>query len=176
VAEVAASYALFGLQTWQACFHSMKATQSVALEQGAAGWETIQSLFSAVRLLGGGIELAYGLQAVYAIIAAAAVIWVWRSRAGLDLKSAALVTASVMVTPYVLDYDLIVLALPIAWLSARGLRDGFLRWEKITLLAVWLLPLLSRELAQFLHIPVAPLVMAILLLVILRRTRLEKSV
>jgi alpha-1,2-mannosyltransferase len=165
----AASYALFGIRTWQAFFGSLKLTRTVVLEQGPTGWEKIQSIFSAVRMSGGSIELAYGIQAVYGALAAGAVIWLWRSRAAQDLKSAALVTASLMVTPYVLDYDLIVLALPIAGLSARGLRHGFLPWEKITLFAVWLLPLLSRALAQYLHIPVAPLVMAMLLLVILRR-------
>lgn len=174
IAAVATSYALFGLETWQAFFKSLKLTRTVVLEQGSTGWERIQSTFSAVRLLGGSIDLAYIMQAIYAGLATAAVIWIWRSRATLDLKSAALVTACLMITPYVLDYDLMVLALPIAWLAAHGLRQGFLPWEKITLLAVWLLPLLSRTLA-YLHLPVAPLVIAALLLIILRRTREDRS-
>lgn len=173
LAMTVASCALFGPETWQAFFDSAKLTQGVVLEQGSAGWERIQSLFSAVRLLGGSIGLAYTLQAIYAAAAAAAVIWIWRSRAGMALKSAALVTATMMITPYFFDYDLVILALPIAWMAATGLRDGFLPWEKTTLLAVWLLPLLSRALAQYLHTPIAPLMVAALLLAILRRARTD---
>jgi hypothetical protein len=175
LAATTTSYVLFGRTTWQAFFDSLKITRSIVLEQGDTGWERIQSVFSAVRMLGGNIELAYALQAVYGIIAAVAIIWIWRSRAGMELKSAALVTASLMVTPYLLDYDLIVLALPVAWLAALGLRSGFLRWEKITLLAVWLLPLLSRTLGKFLHIPIAPLVMTSLLLIILSRASTRRN-
>ena len=173
--SVAASCALFGIEVWHAFFKSMKSTQMVALEQGATGWERIQSLFSAVRMLGGSIELAYILQGVYSLIAVAAVIWVWRSRASLGIKSAALVTASMMFTPYILDYDLTALALPIAWLAAAGLRDGFMRWEKIILLTAWLLPLFSRMTGQFLHVPLSPAVIALLLFIILRRAQTEAS-
>jgi hypothetical protein len=169
LAATAASYALFGMGTWQAFFDSLQLTRGAVLEQGSAGWEKIQSLFSAVRMLGGSPELAYAAQTLYAIVAAAATLWVWRSRAGLDIKSATLVTASMMVTPYMFDYDLIVLALPVAWLAALGLRRGFLDWEKTTLLAAGLLPLLSRAMGQYLHIPIEPLVIAALLLIILRR-------
>ncbi|TAL31704.1 MAG: DUF2029 domain-containing protein [Alphaproteobacteria bacterium] len=165
----ALSCILFGVETWQAFFGSFQQTREVVLEAGSTGWEKIQSIFSAVRMLGGGVELAYAAQGIFALAAAGVVIWTWRSKAGMELKSAALVTASLMVTPYVLDYDLVLLALPVAWIAALGLRSGFLPWEKITLLAVFVLPLLSRMLGQYLHIPVAPLVMAGLLWVVVRR-------
>lgn len=167
----ALSCILFGVETWQAFIDSFGLTRTVVLEAGSTGWEKIQSIFSAVRMLGGGVELAYAAQGIFALAAAGAVIWTWRSKAGMELKSAALVTASLMVTPYVLDYDLVLLALPVAWIAALGLKNGFLPWEKITLFAVFVLPLLSRMLGQYLHIPVAPLVMAGLLWVVVRRVR-----
>jgi hypothetical protein len=80
-----------------------------------------------------------------------------------------------MSTPYVFDYDLTILALPIAWLAAKGIREGFLRWEKTILLAAWLLPLLSRTVGKYLHVPPAPLVMALLLAMILRRAATRVS-
>jgi alpha-1,2-mannosyltransferase len=166
---VAASYLLFGMETWQAFVDSFKLTRGIILEQGNTGWEKIQSIFSAVRMLGGSIELAYVAQAIFALAAAAVVISAWRRKPGIELMGAVLVTASLMVTPYVLDYDLVLLALPIAWLAALGLRNGFLPWEKFTLLTVFLLPLLSRMMGQYLHLPVAPLVMAALLWIVMRR-------
>ncbi|MEZ0225708.1 MAG: glycosyltransferase family 87 protein [Alphaproteobacteria bacterium] len=171
----ALSCILFGVETWQAFIDSFGLTRTVVLEAGSTGWEKIQSIFSAVRLLGGGVELAYAAQGIFALVAAGAVIWVWRSKAGMELKSAALVTASLMVTPYVLDYDLVLLALPVAWIAALGLRSGFLPWEKITLFSVFVLPLLSRMLGQYLHIPVAPLVMVGLLWVVVRRVNIKAA-
>jgi alpha-1,2-mannosyltransferase len=169
IATAALSAALFGVETWQMFFRSLKITQGFILEEGATGWWKIQSIFSAVRMFGASVELAYAVQAGFAVLAAAAVIWAWRRPAPMALKAAALSAATLMVTPYVLDYDLIVLALPIAWMAAAGLRGGFLPWEKFILFLAWLLPLLARMLGQFLHLPVAPLVMALLLWIVLRR-------
>jgi hypothetical protein len=74
-------------------------------------------------------------------------------------------------TPYVLDYDLVCIALPIAWVTARAQKTGWLAWEKIVLLAVYLLPLLSRFLAEWVDLPTAPFVLFALLVAVLRRVR-----
>ncbi len=163
------SWLVFGPETWRAFVSSASLTRHVVLEQGGTGWPKIQSIFSAVRMLGGNVTIAYAAQALFALAAAAAVIWTWWQPAGADIKAAILVVATVMATPYVLDYDLVILALPIAWLTAIGLREGFRRWEKVTLLAVWLLPLLSRLIGMALGIPVAPFLLAWFLVLILRR-------
>ena len=122
IVMVSVSWALLGSETWYAFIASLAHTKGFLLEQGAPGWAKLQSTFAAVRLLGGSIATAYAAQALVAALATAAVVWAWRQPVELALKSAALVTATVMVTPFVLDYDLIVLALPIAWMSAAALR------------------------------------------------------
>src|ERR1035441_9686259 len=53
----------FGAEVWPAFLASTKFTRTVVLEQGGTGWFKIQSVFSWVRLWGGGIALAYALQA-----------------------------------------------------------------------------------------------------------------
>ncbi|MDB5736863.1 MAG: hypothetical protein JWO65_531, partial [Sphingomonas bacterium] len=58
-----------------------------------------------------------------------------------------------------LDYDLAALAIPLAWLFGEGLRRGFLPWEKAALVAGYLLPLVARDLALDLGVPIAPLVL-----------------
>ena len=73
----------------------------------------------------------------------------------MPLKRAALATGTLLVTPYVIDYDLTLLALPIAWLAVEGVRTQFLNWEKIALFAVCLLPIVSREIGA-LGLPIAP--------------------
>jgi hypothetical protein len=119
-------------------------------------------------MLGGAIETAYTVQVGAAVAATLAVLWIWHHPVSMGLKGAALVTATLLVTPYVLDYDLILLALPIAWLSMEGLRTGFLGWEKTALLIVALLPFVSRGIGSA-GIPVAPIVLLLLLGLIVRR-------
>jgi alpha-1,2-mannosyltransferase len=125
--------------------------------------------------LGGGIEVAWTAQALFALLAAGTVMWTWRKCPAMDLRSAALVTGIAMTTPYIFDYDLTLLALPIAWLGARGIREGFLPWEKMVLCSAWLLPILSRPMGKYLHLPLAPLAIALLLGAVLRRAAIRSE-
>jgi hypothetical protein len=74
----------------------------------------------------------------------------------------------------VLDYDLMLLALPLAWLTVEGLRTGFLNWEKITLFGVWFLPLVSREIGTI-GLPIGPVVLLLLLSMIVRRSMVGQT-
>ena len=74
-----------------------------------------------------------------------------------------------LVTPYLIDYDLVLLALPIAWLSWEAMNLAFLPWEKSILFLVWLFPLFARMLSLLAHVPLTPLVLALLMVAIVRR-------
>ena len=90
------------------------------LEQGDTGWYKIQSVFSWVRMWGGGIALAYAAQIALALGVAAALVWLWRAPAAYPLKAAGALPRSLLATPYSLDYDLMLLAPAIAFLAADG--------------------------------------------------------
>jgi 1,4-dihydroxy-2-naphthoate octaprenyltransferase len=45
------------------------------------------------------------------------------------LKAAALATGAVLITPYLFMYDMMVLAVPVAFLVRIGLASGFRRYE-----------------------------------------------
>lgn len=166
----ALSLAMFGEQTWQAFFASVSFTRHVVLEQGGSGFEKLQSAFAAARLWGFSIATSYAFQAAVSLMTAIAVIWIWRRTAKFELQAAALATGILLMTPYMMDYDLVVLALPIAWLALEGRRSGFLPWEKSLLTLAWFLPLFARTLAGKAMIPIAPLVMMLLLAAIARRS------
>ena len=171
---VLGTLAVFGVDAWAGFFAGMPMASQV-LEQGLVGWEKMQSTFAAVRLLGGDVTTAYAVQAVVSVLAAAAVIHAWRAPVGLNIKAAVLVTGGLLATPFVLDYDLVLLALPITWITLDGLRTGFLGGEKFVLLLVWLLPLISRLVAAAAPLPPAPLVIAALLLLGLLRIQVGQS-
>ena len=108
-------------------------------------------------------------QGIAAIAAAAAAAWVWRQPAGVPVRGAALVTATLLATPFYFDYDLVLLALPIAWLGWDGYRGGYLSWEKSLLAFAWIWPLIARQSAQLLGVSLTPVVLAGLLALSVRR-------
>jgi hypothetical protein len=139
------------------------------LEEGSTGWEKIQSVFSAVRMWGGGIDLAYMVQGTLALSVAAGLVWLWRSEAGFDLKASALAVATLLTTPYVLDYDLMILAVAIAFYVRHGLARGFRDFELSLLAFIWIAPLLSRALAGATGIPLGLIVQIVLFVIVFRR-------
>ncbi len=125
--------------------------------------------FAAVRVLGGPVALAYGVQGAITLFVAA----VLARRQGRHPRGPAegplLIIATLLASPFLLDYDLVVLAFPLAWLAAAGVRDGFAPWEKAALAAGFLLPLAARPLALEAHLPIAPLALLALFGLIARR-------
>ena len=71
------------------------------------------------------MPLAYAAQAAVTVALGAALAWLWRSDASYRLKAAALPIASILATPYSLDYDLMALAPSIAFLAVEGYERGF---------------------------------------------------
>lgn len=172
----ATSLAIFGPSTWHAFIGNLAITQRVVLDQGGINFSTLQSIFGAVRMLGGSVPAAYMAQAVVALFAASAVIWVWQSERPFALKAAALAAGCLMVSPYLLQYDLVLLALPTAWLAMEGFEKGFLPYEKVVLCVSWILPRISLPVAMTAKIPIAPIVIIVLMAAILRRSSYRESV
>ena len=81
------------------------------------------------------------------MLAAIVVIWIWWRDTELRLFTRPRSQPAVLLmTPYMMDYDLVILALPIAWIALEGARSGFMPWEKSLLALAWLLPLFARSL------------------------------
>ena len=165
---IAVSWAVFGTQAWAAYFGSIAAAREV-VESGALDPAKLQSAFAALRVWNAPPPLAYAAQAVVTLAATVAVAWfAWR-RPGSEAVGPALAAATLLVSPYLLDYDLLLLAIPLAWAFMRGRAGGFLPWEKLALLAGFVLPLVSRALAMGAGLPLGPVVIGAVLWVVLRR-------
>jgi alpha-1,2-mannosyltransferase len=159
----------FGIPVWDAFLASTHFTRTIVLEAGETGWEKIQSVFSAVRMWGGPVVLAYAVQSAVTAMLAVALVWLWRAQVDFRLKAAALIIAALLATPYSLDYDMTALAPAIAFLAVDGLRRGFAPYEKSALAALWIAPLVARSIAQAMLVPVGVLAMAAMLGVVLHR-------
>jgi alpha-1,2-mannosyltransferase len=161
---------VFGLDIWSAFLTFAGFTRAVVLEQGNTGWHKIQSVFSWVRMWGGTVALAYAAQAAATLVIAAALVWLWRSSAAFPLKAAGLCLATVLATPYSLDYDLMVVAPALAFLTLHGLERGFAPWEKTALATLWLVPLFARVLAQATLVPIGVMTLIATFLLVLHRS------
>jgi arabinofuranan 3-O-arabinosyltransferase len=133
VALAALSWLAFGSAPWLAMMQTLSTANQLVLTDGGMGWGKLQSAFGLVRALGGGETLAWFVQGALSVAIAAALVWLWRSDAPFELKAAALAVGTVLVTPYVFAYDLVVLAVPIAFLLRIGLAHGFKRHEAYAL-------------------------------------------
>ncbi|MEE8444458.1 MAG: DUF2029 domain-containing protein, partial [Alphaproteobacteria bacterium] len=162
-------------ESWAAFFSYAGFTREYVLESGATGWHKFQTLFAALRNWGAPVWLAYGGQAALALGVAGLVTGIWRGEARFELKAASLVAGTLLATPYFLDYDLMMLALPIAWLARDGLRTGFQPWEKSILAASFVLPLISRPIAEFTTVPLGVIVPLALFWAIVVRTGLYRA-
>ncbi len=167
MALVAFSWLFFGTDAWTAFLASTEMSRKVLLEHGSVGFEKLPSAFAAVRMWGGSVLLAYSVQATLSIALAATLAWLWRSDAAFELKAAALAAASLLATPYMLDYDLVVAGLAIAYLARLGRARGFRSFDISLLAAAWIVPLLSRGIAKITGIPLGLSVLLLLYAAIL---------
>jgi hypothetical protein len=165
----AGTYMIWGESVWRG-FLDASPLARAALERHLVGDEKMQSVFGAVRLLHGPLALAYCAQGLTALAAAAALIWLQRRDFRGPSEAAALIAATLLASPFLLDYDLTLLAFPLAYLAREGLERGFAPFEKSVLVLAYLLPLASRILAGGLDLPIAaPTIAATLYFVVRRR-------
>jgi hypothetical protein len=99
----------------------------------------------------------------------------WRSEIAFALKAAALLAGALIATPYVLDYDLMVMAPAVAFFAAHSLKHGFLEYEKSALAFCWAAPLFSRMLAEYIFLPVGLIAVLALFGLVLRRAAVERT-
>jgi hypothetical protein len=164
----AATLVVWGEAIWRA-FLAAEPLARATLERHLVGDEKMQSVFAAARLWHGGLALAYGAQAAAALMAAAALFWLQRRRFRSPAEGPAMVAACLLASPFLLDYDLTLLAIPLAYAAREGARAGFAPGEKITLVVAYALPLVSRALAGAAGLPLAPLAIAATLVFVVRR-------
>jgi hypothetical protein len=129
VALAAVSWLAFGTESWQAFFHWMPMFSQAFLVEGKATWWKLQSVLSMVRYLGGSEHLAWTLQWIMTASVAVTLVTIWRSKVRYSLKAASLAVGTLLVTPYLFLYDMMVLAIPVAYLVRLGLARGFLKYE-----------------------------------------------
>jgi alpha-1,2-mannosyltransferase len=165
---VGASVLAFGGASWQAYLLALADSRQV-YESGQIEFSGFITPFGAARLLGWAPATAYALQGVCAVLMAVLVAVVWRGRASLAQRAAILLVATLLAIPLALIYDQLVALLAIGWLLREAREAGFLAWEKLVLLTVYPLSLLTVLAGMAQHWPFGPLVSLVVLALCIRR-------
>lgn len=163
------SATVLGIEAWTG-FLAVSPLAQDTLHSGLVDIWKMQSLFAAVRLMGGGIALAYAAQALLLAGVVAALVVLGRRRTDARPQGAALVAGATLATPFMLDYDLALAAVPMLWLKTEIDRTGSAEpFEKLVLAAAFILPLVARTVAQHSGVALAPFVLAALFALVVRR-------
>ncbi len=172
-ALMAGAWLVLGRETWLAFLGAAPLARRML--QSPQIWPKMVSVASAARLLHGGAALAYCAQAASCAAAILVVAATSRRRPGAGAEMATLVTATMLCSPYLWDYDLVCLAVPLAWLAARATATGWRKLEKPVAAAAYLGPAVVRLINVGTGVPLAPLMIAALLAVVTRRIRAPLS-
>lgn len=158
---VAASIAVYGFDVWRHFADNVTFLRHAILEDGGGVWHRMVSVFVAARRLGAGVGAAYAAQAASGLIAAAIVALAWRGECSPALKACVLLVATCFATPYLQDYDLVILVPAAAWLwqEAPAGRPGE-RCLQIACAGMLLLPCAAAPLGKLTGLAFGPLVLA----------------
>ncbi|ABC34186.1 glycosyltransferase family 87 protein [Burkholderia thailandensis] len=163
----------FGIGAWAAFAHgAASALQTIGA--GQATLARIPTFFAMATFAGLPLVVAQLLQAASIAFAAAAVVYAWRGACPHALRSAALVCASLLVSPYLYDYDLAWYGLVIAWAVRHAHAEGWRPLEREGLVALVPMPLAGLVAVGPLGFQFLPLVTAGALAAIVWRIARER--
>ncbi|WP_157405631.1 glycosyltransferase family 87 protein [Asticcacaulis benevestitus] len=144
------------------------------LDKGLVETSAMQSAFAGLKLIGLPNGVAY---AGHALIALTGLTWsvfiIRRYRPDALSLGALLVSVTLLLSPFLVNYDLMLLALPLAWLIVQGAHQRFRPWEKMVCVGLYLLPALARGLTDMTHIPVGALMVGAMFMLV--QSRITKT-
>jgi hypothetical protein len=173
LAMLAASIWAFGTETIMAWVQNMGLISGY-VDDGQAALARIPTFFAMARMLHVHTTLAYSLQAISACAAAVAVVYAWKRRCAFELQAATLVCASLLVSPYLFDYDLPWYGILIVWFCRYAMATGFKRGEREWLLLLWVAPFAGIAIISRLHFQFLPLITVATLVMVLRRIAADR--
>jgi alpha-1,2-mannosyltransferase len=145
----------FGWQTWQS-FLAAAAGSHATYASGRINFGGLVTPFGGVLLAGGTPNAAFMAQAAATLGAGLLVGFVWRRGLPLPIRAATLAAAILVAVPVALIYDLMLAAVAAAWL----VRDpaGIAGWERVALIALFVLSMIPPSLAEVWRVPGGPIV------------------
>ena len=160
----------FGPAVWTGWIEATAAAQT-ALDTGVIGFAKMQSPFAAALLLGAPTEIAYIIQGAIAATVVLVICWTSWGQTYSLAHGSLMLAGTPLITPFVLDYDLVILAFPLLWLAGRGVTGGQALLAGLTFVAAFF----ARPLAVTVGMPIMPFVLVSFFLLLAFRVRREPA-
>ncbi len=161
---------MFGWQSWFDYVSITVPHADYMLRHHGFSYSIQVTVFSAMRMLGSGLPAADFAQACAAGFGILALFGAAR-RSGTNIQAAILAASLPLILSVMLDYDLTICGLAIAFLVREIRRIGIQPWDKAALAGLFFLPLAAGVLRETLGVPLDPLVAACVLLALLTHLR-----
>ena len=167
-----ASVIIFGYSIWINFINVFVHTSSALL---TSVWETTAAiqptLYSAFRIWG---LKGYALQItmlIIAIIATLCLLWVWKKTNRFSIKGSVLIIGIFLTMPYYVQYDLMVLSIPLVLIAYDFLEYGYRPCELLILITLWLLPLVNWPFVLLTGIQICPFILMIVMIMLSLRVK-----
>ncbi len=170
-AMVLATIILFGLNTWIVFFKNLP--NAFHLIQHELPLDYQPTIFHAISLLGGNPDMAKALHFIVmlTILSLTSLIWIKKSSPPY-LRASLLVIGSTLVSPYFNLHDLVILALPLAWLGWQIYEKGSPPASEMEILVLaWIFPFLTPILAQKINIQLGPFILMAIFFFVWRKRK-----
>jgi arabinofuranan 3-O-arabinosyltransferase len=155
----------FGANSWLLFFRSVQHDHDPATLLPVNLYTVNHTIFGMMHLVGCSITTSWIVHITVALSITIVVCYIWWQRSvHYSLRAAAFAIGALIVTPYLIAYDLTALAIPAAYIVQDALIDGFLPGERFTLLGCFSLLYFSWESAA-----VGPIVLCTLMVLVVRR-------
>jgi glycosyl transferase family 87 len=166
---IAAATIAFGIDAWVEFFSTLS-DAGAWNAGGAPGFDKFASPYAAIRLLGGQTNMAWLVQLLTAAAAITALVLTAWKRPGGSAEIAVLVAATGLCVPFLGNYEMVIFAVPGAWLISTAVANGWLPYERVALALLYASPLIIIP-ASANGVPLAPLADVALTIFVIRRIR-----
>ena len=141
-----------GLRPWLAWHERLAILRQVILEDGTGVMHRMISIFVLVRHASMSVVTAYAAQMVATLIGITLLVLIWGKPVAFRWKATALIYAILTTTPYVSDYDCVMLAFPCAWIWSTANSH-----DRLALGISALVPITAAAIARGTGVPLAGL-------------------
>ncbi len=159
---------VYGGDSWSAFFAALT-SHGDRMQTTGFPLSKLVTPYGAVRLVGGSATSAAVLQLAASVSLALYVGLAWWRRLSVELRVAALLSATPLATPYAFYYELAICVVPCLMIAREAQRSGWLRWERASLVALWVAAFLPPGAETIPAVPVSFLVALAAWLVCARR-------
>ena len=162
------SIVLYGIETWGAFLGNLSAVFEAVKESPEILYR-MGTLFASLKIAGVHDSTALRIHSVFMVVLLVLVCYLWYRFNASDLVKSITVSAAILMTPYLFEYDLILVGLSIAWFYRGATKTPLTHNEKSILFLCWLLPFISRHLATATNIGIAPIAVLMIMAIALQR-------